>query len=1510
MHSGEGPDSDVCFSDFIDESAYHTGIDARPGGSASARSPLAAAASAAASSTVERPAATGDTELAATRTASTTAATASTPSASTASTDSPPVFDAPSPFGQAESALTSAPASPPGQHTAATPPPASKPQYAVMDPNHSVPEGYDQFAAAWQAHQQALAFHTEQAAALQAAAIAAAAAGHPFNLPPASSAAPATSPFAATFPQHSYPSSLPPLPASAYYGAQAPHEWGPMASLAQAQAQGYSGTTTPVTGPGIPPVVQPLVSSPSAANLPMQSLHQLGQATSPVADPSLYALHASLDMQARLAAFASMGPPPVPSHAASAAASADHLAAQAQLFASASPSPSAYGGAGHMRSPSGSKGKTALRSLGKVTTNPQNAQRSRTARGGQQGSPLASPAMTPSSHDFAAHASTASSGMNGGAPTASTHQRPLPAMPPGRIDTSTPLASTSAALSPNGSASYASMPARPSALGLSSATTSASSSRQQSPQPSVVETDFLSLEQELDRFSSAGGFASAAAAAIASVSPTSANPALPGTGVSAGVDSRPNGYSRPHDAYGVGGYGGAPTPRLEPGTLPSPRVLTDVLGESVVFPPPGSAKGSSPAQSASVGTGSVGHSPAGAGGGSVGSSAADKSAGFVPSPSSSPNGYPAFDEEAAEALSRKDPIAAQVWRMFHKAKNTMPNGARMENLTWRLMSMSLKKRKDDGGSASSVGGGSASASVQSTPAPQTIPSFAELAEKRSAALPANVSAPSSNAPSPGTEARRAEEEEGRDTVQPLESVGAPSGRMRAARERERERLSTFDARLTEPDAAAVAEHEEEERGRRRRGRADNLSKSASATPESEEQTDDVMDWRALSKSRSRSRAPDMMDWRGQSRSRSRAPDFRVAAAPPAVDSTNAMANFSRFFNDASLPSPIPEQDGSPLNLPLEGQTGGVGAQQDVVDLPAARDVSSAALAELATSLGLSPQDQAELFGSAAARFAESDLLDPQPTTTMPSPTSALHSAIASPTNGSTPHAFAFPSNVPSPNGNGPDPNLAAIESTLNHLISLHHLSTPSPTAPGTAETAEPSPSAPDSATPPATQATEEQEDGGQAHSESLSSAQQHLQQFISGRKASATSVRTGSSASSSRRVSASTSSPYNTATALAQGARPFPFGAAANAAAAAAATTTSSSPASGLSLARPPHVSPQESLPTTPYVETGLPAFLSGSAPTSALFGSPEASAYGSHGAAAHSMYDYFNSAYQAAPHLVNQHLDTFGSAPASVDPSQLLTRSIAPSSISSEPSSWGISSHSLGSSATGAISPFFDEDGQKKSLAKATKRPTGARSTSASSLPTLPNKGKTQSASRASSRSNTISLPSTIKEGQPFEQPTASASAQPDSIPVDSTSTQLGEDVDDGTTTEHGKSIKKLAANGEPLKCINCQTENTPLWRRAADGTPLCNACGLFRNLHGVDRPAKLNTGVIKKRNRTRAPKDTNKKSNRARRNSAAAAEPSTSASTSRKDRAVAGAPYPNAAARAAQHQTFDETV
>ncbi|RKP32803.1 GATA-domain-containing protein, partial [Metschnikowia bicuspidata] len=37
---------------------------------------------------------------------------------------------------------------------------------------------------------------------------------------------------------------------------------------------------------------------------------------------------------------------------------------------------------------------------------------------------------------------------------------------------------------------------------------------------------------------------------------------------------------------------------------------------------------------------------------------------------------------------------------------------------------------------------------------------------------------------------------------------------------------------------------------------------------------------------------------------------------------------------------------------------------------------------------------------------------------------------------------------------------------------------------------------------------------------------------------------------------------------------------------------------------------------------------------------------------------------------------------------------------------------------------------------------------------------------------------------------------------------------------------------------CFNCTTTNTPLWRRAPDGTLICNACGLYLRSNNHHRP------------------------------------------------------------------------
>ncbi|XP_060610624.2 transcription factor GATA-4 [Anolis sagrei] len=59
-------------------------------------------------------------------------------------------------------------------------------------------------------------------------------------------------------------------------------------------------------------------------------------------------------------------------------------------------------------------------------------------------------------------------------------------------------------------------------------------------------------------------------------------------------------------------------------------------------------------------------------------------------------------------------------------------------------------------------------------------------------------------------------------------------------------------------------------------------------------------------------------------------------------------------------------------------------------------------------------------------------------------------------------------------------------------------------------------------------------------------------------------------------------------------------------------------------------------------------------------------------------------------------------------------------------------------------------------------------------------------------------------------------------------------------------------------LMCANCQTTTTTLWRRNAEGEPVCNACGLYMKLHGVPRPLAMRKEGIQ--TRKRKPKSVNK--------------------------------------------------
>ncbi|KAF6722760.1 GATA-binding factor 2 [Oryzias melastigma] len=63
--------------------------------------------------------------------------------------------------------------------------------------------------------------------------------------------------------------------------------------------------------------------------------------------------------------------------------------------------------------------------------------------------------------------------------------------------------------------------------------------------------------------------------------------------------------------------------------------------------------------------------------------------------------------------------------------------------------------------------------------------------------------------------------------------------------------------------------------------------------------------------------------------------------------------------------------------------------------------------------------------------------------------------------------------------------------------------------------------------------------------------------------------------------------------------------------------------------------------------------------------------------------------------------------------------------------------------------------------------------------------------------------------------------------------------------------------------QCANCHTSTTTLWRRNANGEPVCNACGLYFKLHNVNRPLTMKKEGIQTRNRKVSNK--NKKSKKA---------------------------------------------
>ncbi|CAO1619523.1 unnamed protein product [Parajaminaea phylloscopi] len=214
----------------------------------------------------------------------------------------------------------------------------------------------------------------------------------------------------------------------------------------------------------------------------------------------------------------------------------------------------------------------------------------------------------------------------------------------------------------------------------------------------------------------------------------------------------------------------------------------------------------------------------------------------------------AADEDEAgidpEEMAKKDPLATQVWRMYAKQKTQLSNGARMENITWRMMALTLRKKKEQ----------------ERLQAQAEEAANADVSATNDSSRPdaAASERPQVGRPGAGTSERSART--------------APSTLSSALRGSSLQGTASMDAGKGKGRARFAEVMEEEERGRRGRSpRTPENSSTASSGGHLPAASDDVgMDWRAKSKSRSRSRSVSAMDWRGTSRSRSRPADVRLS----------------------------------------------------------------------------------------------------------------------------------------------------------------------------------------------------------------------------------------------------------------------------------------------------------------------------------------------------------------------------------------------------------------------------------------------------------------------------------------------------------------------------------------------------------------------------------------------------------------------------------------------------------
>lgn len=68
---------------------------------------------------------------------------------------------------------------------------------------------------------------------------------------------------------------------------------------------------------------------------------------------------------------------------------------------------------------------------------------------------------------------------------------------------------------------------------------------------------------------------------------------------------------------------------------------------------------------------------------------------------------------------------------------------------------------------------------------------------------------------------------------------------------------------------------------------------------------------------------------------------------------------------------------------------------------------------------------------------------------------------------------------------------------------------------------------------------------------------------------------------------------------------------------------------------------------------------------------------------------------------------------------------------------------------------------------------------------------------------------------------------------------------------TQQTQAKNSNTQSSKDMSCTNCGTTTTTIWRRNVKGEMVCNACGLYFKLHGVNRPHTMRRDTIHTRRR-----------------------------------------------------------